>query len=280
MTLQSSGPISLLDIQNEFGGSNPIGIDEYYGITTGIPISGTISIADFYGKSTPPTTNGLIANWKPSSYSGTGNWNDSYTADATGNNYMIKVGSPTYTSGTPSYFTTSNNNHWEVADAAKPTGSYAAASIFFWLYQTSGTSVQGGLENRYGSGTQFGLEIQSTGSIGRIGYFWNDNASNTWGYNTTLTLDANTWYLVGLTLDSTEVIFYRGTSSTLSTNTRTFTHTAQTIASNNKFYYGSDPENTGRGFQGRLGECWFYNRKLSNSEVTTLYNSTKATYGF
>ena len=30
MTLPSSGPISLLDIQNEFGGSNPIGLDEYY----------------------------------------------------------------------------------------------------------------------------------------------------------------------------------------------------------------------------------------------------------
>jgi hypothetical protein len=30
MPLQLSGPISLLDVQNEFGGSNPIGINEYY----------------------------------------------------------------------------------------------------------------------------------------------------------------------------------------------------------------------------------------------------------
>jgi hypothetical protein len=51
MTLQSSGPISLLDVQNEFGGSNPIGINEYYGRAAGIPSSGTISLADFYGKS-------------------------------------------------------------------------------------------------------------------------------------------------------------------------------------------------------------------------------------
>lgn len=50
MTLQSSGPISLLDIQNEFGGSNPIGINEYYG-SGGAPSSGTISIGDFYGRS-------------------------------------------------------------------------------------------------------------------------------------------------------------------------------------------------------------------------------------
>jgi hypothetical protein len=51
MALPSSGAISLLDVQNEFGGSNPIGINEYYGVAAGVPGSGTISLADFYGKS-------------------------------------------------------------------------------------------------------------------------------------------------------------------------------------------------------------------------------------
>ena len=50
MTLQSSGAISLADVQTEFKGSNPIGINEYYG-RAGVPASGTISLADFYGKS-------------------------------------------------------------------------------------------------------------------------------------------------------------------------------------------------------------------------------------
>jgi len=51
MALQSSGPISLDDIQDEFGGTNPISIDEYYGADTGVPSSGTISFDDFYGTS-------------------------------------------------------------------------------------------------------------------------------------------------------------------------------------------------------------------------------------
>ena len=51
MALQSSGPISLNDIQTEFGGTNPIGINEYYGVDTGVPASGTISFNDFYGTS-------------------------------------------------------------------------------------------------------------------------------------------------------------------------------------------------------------------------------------
>ena len=59
MALQSSGAISLANIQTTFGGANPIGLDEYYlnGVNTtgsgaaGVPTSGQISLGYFYGKS-------------------------------------------------------------------------------------------------------------------------------------------------------------------------------------------------------------------------------------
>lgn len=51
MALQSSGAISLNDIATEFGGSTPHSLSEYYGVASGIPSSGTISISQFYGKS-------------------------------------------------------------------------------------------------------------------------------------------------------------------------------------------------------------------------------------
>lgn len=51
MALPSSGPISIGDIQAEFGGSNPASLSEYYGVAAGVPTSGTISISDFYGAS-------------------------------------------------------------------------------------------------------------------------------------------------------------------------------------------------------------------------------------
>lgn len=62
MPLPSSGPLSLNDIQTEFGGTNPISLSEYYAGganvpagTTGtygaVPSSGTISIRNFYGTS-------------------------------------------------------------------------------------------------------------------------------------------------------------------------------------------------------------------------------------
>lgn len=52
-----SPPLSMLDIQGEFGGSAPISLSEYYSAASGIPVSGTISIRNFYGTSARKTIN-------------------------------------------------------------------------------------------------------------------------------------------------------------------------------------------------------------------------------
>ena len=58
MALQTSGAISLANIQSEFSGSNPISISEYYrggtyvvnsSANSSIPTSGQISLSNFYG---------------------------------------------------------------------------------------------------------------------------------------------------------------------------------------------------------------------------------------
>lgn len=54
MALQSSGAISLANVQTEFGGSAPISLSEYYSAAAGVPGSGVISLSDFYGTSAVP----------------------------------------------------------------------------------------------------------------------------------------------------------------------------------------------------------------------------------
>jgi len=49
MTLPITGPISLLDIGNEFNDTTPYSLGEYYGVFDGIPTSGQLSINHFYG---------------------------------------------------------------------------------------------------------------------------------------------------------------------------------------------------------------------------------------
>ena len=51
MTLPTSGPLTLQDIVNEFGGTPPHWLSEYYGAASGVPASGPLWISDFYGKS-------------------------------------------------------------------------------------------------------------------------------------------------------------------------------------------------------------------------------------
>ena len=51
MALPSSGPIGLQMAQNEFGGSHPIALTEFYGLAPGIPASGQISFSQLHGKS-------------------------------------------------------------------------------------------------------------------------------------------------------------------------------------------------------------------------------------
>lgn len=56
MALQVSGPISMQDIVNEFGGVAPHSLSEYYrggayvgDANTNVPVSGAIKLSDFYG---------------------------------------------------------------------------------------------------------------------------------------------------------------------------------------------------------------------------------------
>ena len=107
MTLPTSGPLTLADIQTEFGGSNPISLSEYYsggayvpagtsGTNGAVPSSGAISIWNFYGTSavldTQTITSGSTStgtdpffNWY--GYKGTGSPTFGSISDGTSNIY-------------------------------------------------------------------------------------------------------------------------------------------------------------------------------------------------
>ena len=97
MALQSSGAISLSDIQTEFGGSNPISLSEYYGSDT-VPASGAISFDDFYGTSNityMSATGGTVTtsgNYKIHTFTGTGAFVVSDAGNQGGVDYLVVAG--------------------------------------------------------------------------------------------------------------------------------------------------------------------------------------------
>lgn len=100
-----TGTASLLDIQNEFGGSAPISLSEYYGAASGVPTSGTISINDFRGKS---ATRQLVM---PAMVAWDINKADAFVATATA------PGSTDI-----SYTTVGKNDFWSVAPSVEIIG--------------------------------------------------------------------------------------------------------------------------------------------------------------
>jgi hypothetical protein len=134
MVLQSTGVISLENIQTEFGGANPIGLDEYYlngayttgSGATGIPTSGGISLGSFYGKSKV-----VASSWPPtavqSSYGnfglpwGLGNTGYEWQAGASGTN-LTRTGGATFNNlGADNYQNRPNfRNYQNLILQAKP----------------------------------------------------------------------------------------------------------------------------------------------------------------
>lgn len=95
MPIPSSGAISLSTVQTEFGGSNPIGINEYYaggglvpsgtsGTYGAVPSSGVISLQKFYGTQNAFVFNATIA-------SNTQNYNIKSAAIAAGWNQVLPL---------------------------------------------------------------------------------------------------------------------------------------------------------------------------------------------
>jgi len=54
MATPSTGSISMAQIAAEFGGTAPHSLDEYYGVASGVPSSGTIDFNSLRGKSNLP----------------------------------------------------------------------------------------------------------------------------------------------------------------------------------------------------------------------------------
>ena len=136
MTLPASGTISLSAVQSEFGGSNPVGMDEYYRggsyvsvNNTSIPTSGTISLSNYYNGAKYVTgvnwwDRGTVASWPTDS-----GWVSSVDY---GNGLTFLSG------GSATYAYSSDGNTWTVSTAirslwgASTSGTYNTITQILW----------------------------------------------------------------------------------------------------------------------------------------------------
>ena len=106
MALQSSGAISLANIQTEFGGTNPISLSEYYS-TGNAPASGEIQLAaDFYGTSNTVDLDFTLQGGTTSRGAGT---YSSVSIGTANTNRMVVISANSLTNAVPSGITIGGN---------------------------------------------------------------------------------------------------------------------------------------------------------------------------
>jgi len=167
MPLPSSGPLSLTDIQTEFGGSNPIGLNEYYaggglvpagttGTNGAVPSSGQIAISNFYGTAAVYNLN---------------------------NSLRFRASASAYLSRTPA--SASNRKTWTWSGWVK-RGTLGVSQYFF----SGGT---GGSDT-----TQFGINFLADNKLN-----WLGGSGTQYRTTTQVFRDPSAWYHIVLAFDTT-----------------------------------------------------------------------------
>lgn len=145
MALQTSGAITWAQIQAEFGGANPIAINEYYkgGIyvpnttaNNAVPLSGAISASNFYGASAGAALTLTARTVLHTSFGGTARAGVHVRNDGILAEYKSTSGNETYISG--EWLTGGVGANYEVmfqnVSGTAPTGT---AALNTWLSLSS-----------------------------------------------------------------------------------------------------------------------------------------------
>ncbi len=203
----------------------------------------------------------LVAHWKLDETSGTtaidsgGNGHDgtssAVTIDQTG-----QIGRAYAFNGSSSEVSIPNGELTLNANTVTITGwikASASQDDYIGLLQCDG-----------GSGTRAGLMLRSTRELR---YMWNNG--NFWSWGSGLTVPADQWVFVALTIEPTKATIYMHDGTTLSSSSNTTSHNNEPFDGVTKL--GSDRSQDTRTFTGLMDDFRLYNRTLSETEIGDLY---------
>jgi len=188
MALPSSGPITLANIQTEFGGANPIGLSEYYRggayvpdstNNTSVPTTGAISLSNFYNAQ-KSYTHAQVASYMDANLLNTFRW--CYGGDAS---YDVFIGGPyaryvSYSTWTASFSlgSASITGTTKFTVVVGITGS----SANFGTTSVSGSGVSVVSQTDYSSGYEMVIRvIDCEGdfrNVTSVGVGWNRSGGN------------------------------------------------------------------------------------------------------
>jgi hypothetical protein len=147
-----------------------------------------------------------------------------------------------------------------------------AATIVAWLYPFA--PVTNGAGTVFSGGSTYPVGLNYLGVTravpNEIGYTWNHDNANTYGWPSRLYTPPGQWSFVTLTIAPTEAIIYLGTNGTLVSSTNAIAHDVEPW--DGPTAIGADTlEVPGGVFNGEMDEVAVFNYTLTPAQVTTLY---------
>ena len=206
-TLPASGPISLGQLQTEFGGTNPAGLGEYYrggnevpdtGATLNIPTTGNpLSLSDFYGTQDVQFRNVSFSYYIAvgGNVSGTGLTTASSTASPTSFsvNTTNRFYQPVFRAGT-NFITTlnfslgMNEDNSTTTDTIVMYGGTTSANVTSAVYRWHT------YQSNQGGGHSYTLTFNANGSISGITYTGGVHNTNIMALQTPAVNSDHRWY--------------------------------------------------------------------------------------
>lgn len=235
-------------------------VGSYHGTITNLALTGLTSNFTYGRTETNIPRNNLIAHVSAAyqrSYSGSG----TILTDLTGNGNNFTINSPAYSSGYGGKLNFEGASSLISVNNAPIAGS-SKRTIAMWVYPKNFSgyySVDNFLftGSSANSGGAFGLWVNSNNML----YFWGHNTDFT---NTNLTLKLNEWNFIAISYDGIGKMQIHLNGVTNSANL-----TLNTVL--NQLQLKSH-------MKGAFSEMMIYDRDLSPSDLTYIYNRTKSKY--
>lgn len=208
-------------------------------------------------------TNGLTLQLdagNSASYPGSGiTWTD---LAGTENNIEL-VNSPTFTSGTPAYFTFNGSDQFGTGNSAVLSSTSYTKSVWFYLNGYNDNNLVSS-----DTGGHF-MYLSGTNRIYSGHTDWGDYLA----YPSTATISLSTWYNATLTFNTTDgmVLYINGNQDSIYTDNKS---ALPGDGSTNIATFGG-----GFLLNGGIAKVYCYNRSLTSAEVLQNYNSDKSQFG-
>lgn len=157
-------------------------------------------------------------------------------------------------------------------------GSYVSApfganlntniTICAWIYPSGPQAAWAGLVvDRGGAVGGLGYNDQQM-----LGYTWNNNNGNTYGFASGLVIPQDQWSFVAVTISPTEAVLFLGDQTGLRTATNAIAHASGAFG--NTWRIGSDANtDPGRNFNGTMDEVAIFDTTLTVDQVAGLFAS-------